>query len=380
MLVNKLKNEKGEYRLKKIISFVLALTMVAVLFAGCGQKAEPAGGNTGGDTKAAEEQPKEAEKPKLKIGLATDEGGKGDKSFNDAAIAGLEKIQQEFGIEPVILESKQNDQYEPNLKNLAQVNDLVFAIGFKMSDATKKVAEAFPDKKFAIVDEEVKLPNVMSIMFKEHEGSFLVGVVAAKTSKTGKVGFVGGLDSPLIQKFEAGFIAGVKSVNPEAAKDLESRKNVRYAASFSDVNKGYELAKQLYNSGVDVIYHAAGGSGIGVFNAAKEMNKYAIGVDQDQAVTVPDAKDVILCSMIKKVDMGTYTASKDAIDGKFQGGTSLVLGLKEEGVGLSPTINPAVSQETLDLVNKYKEAIVGGTITVPSTLDDVKNFKPVELK
>jgi basic membrane protein A len=133
-----------------------------------------------------------------------------------------------------------------------------------MADAVTKVAKASPDKKFAIIDSEVKLPNVMSIMFKEHEGSFLVGVVAAKTSTTGKIGFVGGIDMPLIQKFEAGFIAGVKSVNPAAAKDLENRKNVRYANSFSDVNKGYELAKSLYNSGCDVVYHAAGGCGLGV--------------------------------------------------------------------------------------------------------------------
>ncbi len=361
--------------MKKILSFVLALTMVMALFVGCGQKTEPTEGN-----KPAEGQQKEEEKPKIKIGLATDEGGKGDKSFNDAAIAGLEKIQKDYGIEPVILESKQNDQYEPNLKNLAEANDLVFAIGFKMADATKKVAEANPDKKFGIVDEEVKLPNVVSIKFKEHEGSFLVGVVAAKTSKNGKIGFVGGIDSPLIQKFEAGFIAGVKSVNPEAAKDLESRKNVRYAASFSDVNKGYELAKQLYNSGCDVIYHAAGGVGIGVFNAAKEMKKYAIGVDSDQALTVPDAKDVILCSMIKKVDVGTYTVSKDAMDGNFKGGQTLELGLKEDCVGISPTVNPAVSKETLDLANKYRDEIIKGSIKVPSTLDEAKSFQPVELK
>ncbi|SKA93547.1 nucleoside-binding protein [Caloramator quimbayensis] len=361
--------------MKKLLSIVLAVLVTASLFAGCGQQQQ----QQSQQQQQQQEQPKKIE-TSVKIGLATDEGGKGDKSFNDAAIAGLDKIASEYTVEPVILESKQNDQYEPNLKNLASANDLVFAVGFKMQDALTKVAKAYPDKKFAIIDSVVELPNVESICFKEEEGSFLMGVIAAKTSQTGKIGFVGGSDMPLIQKFEAGFIAGVKSVNPEAAKDLENRKNVKYANSFSDINKGYELAKSLYNSGCDVIYHAAGGVGLGVFNAAKEMKKWAIGVDSDQALTVPDAKDVILCSMLKRVDVGTYSASKDTIENKFQGGKTLILGLKEDGVGVSPTVNPAVQQSTLDLANKYKEAIVNGTIVVPSTLDDVKKFQPVEIK
>lgn len=346
--------------MKKVVSLLLAILMVGAIMTGCGSPKPAASG--------------------VKIGLATDEGGKGDKSFNDAAIAGLDKIQKDYGITPTILESKQNDQYEPNLKNLAGQDDLIFAVGFKMADATTKIATAYPDKKFAIIDQEVKLPNVVSILFKENEGSFLAGVVAAKTTKTGKIGFVGGIDSPLIQKFEAGFIAGVKSVNPAYAVDLESRKNVKYADSFSDANKGYELAKSLYGSGIDIIYHASGGVGIGVFNAAKEMKTYAIGVDQDQAVTVPDAKDVILCSVFKKVDTGTYTVSKNVIDGTYKGGTSIVLGLKEDGVGLAPTINKAVSKETMDLANKAKDQIINGTIVVPATLDELKAFKAPVLK
>ncbi|MCX7884617.1 MAG: BMP family ABC transporter substrate-binding protein [Caloramator sp.] len=363
--------------MKKLLSIVLAVLVAASFFSGCGQKQQQQSQQQ--EQQQQQEQAKKIE-TSVKIGLATDEGGKGDKSFNDAAIAGLDKIASEYTVEPVILESKQNDQYEPNLKNLATANDLIFAVGFKMKDALKKVATANPDKKFAIIDETVNLPNVESICFKEEEGSFLMGVIAAKTSQTGKIGFVGGIDTPLIQKFEAGFIAGVKSVNPEAAKELQNRKNVKYANSFSDINKGYELAKSLYNSGCDVIYHAAGGVGLGVFNAAKDMKKWAIGVDSDQAVTVPKAKDVILCSMLKRVDVGTYSASKDMIENKFKGGSTLVLGLKEDGVGIAPTVNPAVQQSTIDLANKYKEAIINGTIVVPSTLDDVKKFKPVEIK
>lgn len=347
--------------MKRFLAVTVAVLLAASLFAGCGKKTETP-------------QSTETTKPKVKIGLSTDEGGRGDKSFNDAAIAGLDKVKTDFGIDPQIVESKQPDQYEPNLKALAQNNDLVFGVGFKMHDAMDAVAKANPDKKFAIIDSVVDEPNVMSIMFKEQEGSFLVGVIAGKMTKTNKVGFVGGMESETISKFEAGFAAGVKSVNPTAAADLINRHNVKYAASFSDANKGYELAKSLYNSGCDVIFHAAGGVGIGVFNAAKEMKKWAIGVDSDQAAMLPDKADVILCSMIKKVDMGTYTASKDAINGTFKGGT-LTLGLKEEGVGISPTINKAVTQDILDVVNKYKADIVSGKIVVPTKPgDDVKNF------
>lgn len=368
--------------MKKIVSLLLAVALVGGLFAGCAKKAEPAKDST--PTPTAEQK---KETPKIKIGLATDEGGKGDKSFNDSAIAGVERIEKEFAIKPVILESKQNDQYEPNLKNLSNTTDLVFAVGFKMADATKKVAEANPDKKFAIIDSEVKLPNVSSILFREEQGSFLMGVIAAKTSKSGKIGFIGGIDMPLIQKFEAGFVAGVKSINPAAAADLESRKNVKYAGNFSDSAKGYELAKSLYSTGIDVIYHVSGAVGLGLFKAAAEMKKFAIGVDADQALAVVDTKtkqplykDVILVSMMKRVDLGTYNTSVDTINGKFQGGKTIIMGLKENGVGLSETINPAVTKDTLDLVEKYKQAIIAGTLVVPTNAAEGKAFKPVEVK
>lgn len=361
--------------MKKILALLVSVVLFAGLFAGCAKPNQPGGGATTDNRKQTDK----------KIGLATDEGGRGDKSFNDAAIAGLDKISKEYTVTPQILESKAADQYEPNLKALTQSNDLVFGVGFKMHDAMDAVAKANPNKKYAIIDSVVEQPNVMSINFKEEEGSFLMGVIAGKMTKTNKIGFIGGVDMELIQKFEAGFIAGVKAVNPAAAEDLINRKNVRYAGNFSDVNKGYELAKQLYNSGVDVIYHAAGGVGIGLFNAAKELKNggktvWAIGVDSDQALTVPDKADIILASMMKRVDVATYTASKDLIENNFQGGKVVVLGLKEDGVGISNTINPAVTKDVLDLADKYKKAIVDGTIKVPTKPGDVKAFQAPEIK
>jgi len=344
--------------MKRLIALIATLTLVAGLFAGCAKKEA--------------QQPENQNKPQIKIGLSTDEGGKGDKSFNDAAIAGLERIKAEYGIEPQIIESKSADDYEPNLNTLAEDNDLIFGVGFKMADALKAVAQNHSDKKFAIVDSVVDLPNVASYVFKEEEGSFLMGVIAGKMTKTNIVGFLGGIKFELIEKFEAGFRAGVKAVNPNA-KVL-----VQYANSFSDVALGYEIAKKMYNDGADVIYHAAGGVGIGLFNAAKEMKKWAIGVDSDQAVLIPDKADVILASMIKRVDTATYTASKAAIEGTFKPGV-VVLGLKEDGVGISPTINPAVPQEVIDLANKYKQAIIDGKFTVPTKPAEVDSFQAPQI-
>ncbi|KRQ88030.1 Membrane lipoprotein TmpC precursor [Caloramator mitchellensis] len=343
--------------MKRLIALVATLALTAGLFAGCAKK---------------EEQKPAEQTPQVKIGLATDEGGKGDKSFNDAAIAGLEKIKAEYGIEPQIIESKTADDYEPNLTTLAADNDLVFGVGFKMADAIKAVAENTPDKKFAIIDSVVDLPNVASFTFKEEEGSFLMGIIAGKMTKTNTVGFLGGIKFELIEKFEAGFRAGVKAVNPNA-KVL-----VQYANSFSDVALGYEISKKMYNDGADVIYHAAGGVGIGLFNAAKEMKKWAIGVDSDQAVLIPDKADVILASMIKRVDTATYTASKAVIDGTYKPGLT-VLGLKEDGVGISQTINPAVPQEVIDLANKYKQAIIDGKFTVPTKPAEVDAFQAPQI-
>ncbi|WP_027308938.1 BMP family protein [Caloramator sp. ALD01] len=351
-------------KMKKALALVLSASLIAGVFTGCAKK----GGEQG-------TQPKS----NVKIGMVTDQGGLGDKSFNDSAYEGLKRIEKDFGVKPDVLQSKQQENYEPNLTQLGQRDDLTFAIGFLMEGSLKNVAQKMPDKKFAIIDAVVDLPNVMSITFKEEEGSFLMGVIAGKMTKTNKVGFIGGIDMPLIQKFEAGFAAGVKAVNPQAAEGLMNRTTVKYAGSFTDSNKGYELAKALYNDGCDVVYHASGAVGLGLFKAAKEMKKWAIGVDQDQAETAPDFKDVILSSMIKRVDVGTYTASKNLIEGNFKAG-HMVLGLKEDGVGYAPTTKNNTPADVIALVDKYAQAIKDGKITVPEKLEDVKNFTAPEVK
>lgn len=372
---------------KKIITIVAAAAIVAGLFGGCGSKTATtaAGGNSG------------QAQSKIKVGLTTDEGGVNDKSFNQSADTGLKKAAAEFGIDYKAVESAKKEDYESNMEALVNSGDsLTFGIGFQMATTMKNVSEKYKDKFFAAVDvqqsdlddKNPKAPipsNLQLLTFKEQEGSFLMGVIAGKMTKTNKIGFIGGKDFPLITKFEVGFAAGVKAVNPEAAKGLISADGTkpgnldRYVDTFTDTNKGYEAAKALYGEGCDVIYHAAGGVGIGMFKAAKELkdsgkNVWTIGVDLDQAVKVPEYKDVILSSMIKKVDAATYNAAKEVKEGKFQGGKQVELGLKEGGVDIAPTSSQNTPKEILDLVEKYKKAISEGKITVPSDRKGLVNF------
>lgn len=369
---------------RKLVALLATVVLVASLFAGCGstKKTEDAGKTT-----------QDTQKPKIMIGLSTDEGGLNDKSFNQAADTGIKKAQQEFGFNYKAVESTSKDAYVANLQALAldMKSDLTFAIGYQMEKALTDVATQNKDKKFAIVDSVVKLDNVQSLVFKEHEGSFLVGVIAAKMTKTGKIGFIGGQQGDLIGKFEAGYIAGARSVNPNIKVD------VRYANSFSDSSKGAELAKAEYGEGSDIIYHAAGGVGIGLFQAAKELKKagkqvWAIGVDMDQAITVldenkkPSYADVILTSMIKRVDTATYEAAKDVVNGTFKGNTVKVFGLKEDGVGIAPSsrgevpadmkdlVKSNVPQDVLAVADKYAAAIKEGKIVVPEKPADAKTF------
>ncbi|HEY8891250.1 MAG TPA: BMP family ABC transporter substrate-binding protein [Clostridium sp.] len=362
---------------KKLVSVLTVVAMVTTLFVGCGTKKEAA--------KPA------ATKSTVSIGLSTDEGGLNDKSFNQSANEGVKKAQLEDGFTYKALESKKKEDYTANLEALIDNGaNLIFAVGFQMADAMTEVAKAHTDKSFAIIDSEVKLPNVVSISFKEQEGSFLMGVIAGKMTKTNKIGFIGGKDMELINKFEAGFAAGVKSVNPEAAKGLITTSKdpkkltpgtmVRYADSFDDSAKGYELAKSLYQDGCDVVYHAAGGVGIGLFKAAQELKDsgkpvWAIGVDMDQALTVPQYADIILSSMMKRVDTATYNESKAEVKGQFKGGTAIVLGLKEKGVAIAGTSSKNVPKAVLDIVKTYENKVISGEIVVPVNRQQAKDFK-----
>lgn len=316
------------------------------------------------------------------VGMSTDEGGKGDKSFNDAGILGLDNIKKDFGLSYDLIETKDPNQIQQNLETIVAKDEFAVTVGFKMADAVTNVAKQNPEKMFLLVDGVVDSANVKNVLFKENEGSFLLGVIAGMMTKTNKVGFIGGIEGEVIGRFESGFAAGVASVNPEAGKLLVPQGNAShgefttYAGSFSDIGKGKEIALDMYNRGADIVYHAAGGVGLGLFDAAQEVDKYAMGVDSDQALIIPDKADVILVSMMKRVDVAVYDAVKSYIDGTFKGGTDN-LGLKEDAVGLSETIHPDLKAkpEILAKVEEYKAKIVDGTLVVPGTPEELKTFK-----
>ena len=318
----------------------------------------------GGSRKASEA----ADKPVM--AMVTNQSGLGDQSFNDATWAGFLLAQEKLGIEPKVLESREQAQYVPNLSILADQNcDLVVGVGFMIKDAVKEVADLYPDTKFGLVDGFVDAPNVACLQFKENEGAFLMGVIAAKMSKTGTVGFVGGMSNPVTNRFEAGYRAGVKTVKP----DIEVL--VSYAGTFADPAKGEEMAIPQYDQGADVIFQVAGGTGMGVINAAKKKDKWVIGVDRDQNSLAPDN---VISSMVKRLDMAVFNAIQMVQDGDFHGG-QYQYGIAEGGVDYAPTTSKNVPQEILDFVDTIKEKIVKGEIVPPSTYEELDAFVPPAL-
>lgn len=309
-------------------------------------------------------------KPPLSFGMITDIGGLGDKSFNDLGWEGLQRIGKELGITPKILQSTKQDDYVPNLGNMAQSTDVAIAIGFLFEDAMKSVADQYPHKKFGIIDMIVQKPNVMSIVFKEHEGSFLVGVITGLMTKSKVVGFVGGMEFPLIKKFEVGFRAGLAAINPEV------KLLINYTGVFDNPDKGKEVAITQFKQGADVIYHASGACGIGVIQAADEQGFWAIGVDKDQSAESP--KNRVLCSMVKGVDVATYSVIKACAENRFEGGKVVVFGVKDGGVGYSDN-GKNVPENIRAEVEKYRQAIIAGSIVVPSTEAEYQTFRPVKL-
>jgi basic membrane protein A len=257
-----------------------------------------------------------------------DMGGKFDKSFNEAAYNGAERFRKETGIAYREFEVTNEAQREQALRNMARRGShVIVGIGFAQATGVEKVAKEFPALKFAIIDAVVDLPNVRSIVFKEHEGSFLVGMAAALASKTGKVGFVGGMDIPLIRRFALGYEEGAKYVNPRV--EVFQNMTGTTPAAWNDPTRGGELARSQFDRGADVVYAAAGATGLGVLQAATDKGRLAIGVDSNQNHIHPGS---VLTSMVKRVDVAVYEAFKSAKDGTWKGGL-LVLGLREGGVG-----------------------------------------------
>jgi basic membrane protein A len=285
-----------------------------------------------------------------------DMGGKFDKSFNQAGFDGAERWKKETGKDYLEFETSNPTQREQAKRRMAQRGATpIVAIGFSMGSTMERVAKDFPKLQFAIIDAVVKLPNVQSITFKEQEGSFLVGVMAAMASKTGKVGFVGGMDIPLIRRFECGFEQGAKYANPKII--FSGNMTGTTPTAWNDPARGAELAKAQFASGVDVIFAAAGGTGLGVYQAAKDNGKLAIGVDSNQNHIQPGT---MLTSMVKRVDVAVYQAFK----GVTPGVTSL--GLKEGGVDVAMDANNAklVTPEMKKAVDAARADIISGKIKV----------------
>jgi basic membrane protein A len=356
--------------MKKRFGLALSLVLAAsTLLSACGGQ----GGNNAGG------------KDTFSVGMVTDVGGIDDKSFNQSAWEGLQKFGKDNGLKKGrggydYLQSSSDADYPTNLNKLVRSDfDLIYGIGYLMGDAVKEVAKQNPKKHFAIVDAVVDEPNVASITFKEHEGSFLVGVVAGLTTKTNKIGFIGGMEIPLIEKFESGFRAGVKAVNPKAKVE------VQYAGAFDQADKGKAIASSMYASGIDVIYHAAGATGNGLFSEAKDLKKkdpnreiWVIGVDKDQSpegVVKVNGKtyNVTLTSMVKRVDVAVYDVAKRAKEGDFPGGKVLEYGLPENGVGIAPT-QDNIKPEVLKAVDEWKQKIIKGEVKVPSTRKEYEQF------
>jgi basic membrane protein A len=303
-----------------------------------------------------------AQAAEFKPAVVFDMGGKFDKSFNEGVWAGVKKFSDETGVEVMEFEVTNETQREQAMRRMVERGaTVVLGVGFAQADAIDKVAAENPDRQFAIIDVFwLDRPNLRQYQFKEHEGSYLVGVAAALTSKTGKVGFVGGMDIPLIRKFACGYVQGAKE--GKAGTEVIQNMTGTTPSAWNDPAKGAELTQSQIDRGADVIYHAAGGTGVGVIRAAADAGKLAIGVDSNQNGLAPGS---VLTSMLKRVDVAAYQTMKDAMDGKFTSGV-VALGLAEDGVDWAQDENNAslVSAEVKAAVEKAKADIIAGTIAV----------------
>src|SRR5262245_43552715 len=303
----------------------------------------------------------------VKPAIVYSTGGKFDKSFNEGVSQGAQKFNKETGIAVAEFEPNNETQFEQAHRRFAQRGqDPIIAVGFSQAVALEKVAKEFPNTRFTIIDSVVDLPNVQSVVVKEHEGSFLVGVLAAVASKSGKIGFVGGMDIPLIRRFQCGFEQGIKWANPKA--ELIANMTGTTPAAWNDPGRGAELAKGQFDRGVDVVYAAAGSTGIGVLQAAKDRGKLSIGVDSNQNHLHPGS---VLTSMLKRVDLAAYNSFKGAQTGNWKGGTQ-VLGLKEGGVdwALDEDNEKLITPEMKAKIDEAKADIVSGKIVVHDYMSD----------
>ena len=298
----------------------------------------------------------------IKPAVIYDMGGKFDKSFNEGVWNGVKKFTEETGIEVMEFEVTNETQREQAMRRMAERGaTIILGVGFAQADAISKVSAEYPDVQFSIIDVGwLDAPNLRQYVFKEHEGSYLVGVAAAHASATGKVGFVGGMDIPLIRKFACGYVGGVKSVNSSA--EVFQNMTGTTPSAWNDPAKGAELTKSQMDRGADVVYHAAGGTGMGVIQAAADAGKLAIGVDSNQNGIAPGS---VLTSMLKRVDVAAYETFTDAKNGNFSAGIK-VLGVAEGGVDWALDDNNAslITAEIKSAVEQARADILSGKVSV----------------
>jgi basic membrane protein A len=308
----------------------------------------------------------------VKVGLVTDVGGVNDQSFNQSAWEGLQRLKAETGANVSYIESRDESNYAPNIDTFADQNcDLIWGVGFMLGDAFAKAGKDYPKQQFAIVDyayapSDVPNKNVTGIVFSAEECSFLVGYIAGKVTKTNKVGHINGIPAPTMESFAVGYYAGVLTANPNI--EIFGQ----YSGSFGDPAAGKNIANQYFAAGADIIYHAAGGTGAGVIEAAREQNKWAIGVDMDQNYIAPNN---VLTSALKRVDNALYDISNLVGKGGFQGGGTLLYNLKNNGVGYATTGNH-IPANVITEVEAIKAKIISGQQKVPASAAEINALFP----
>ncbi len=353
------------------LGLTAALALGALTLAACGSSggsASPSAAPTSSESSASA-APSDTPASDIKVGLAYDVGGRGDRSFNDAAAEGLDKAKTELGVSALELSpNASGSDRGDNLRSLAEDDyNPVIAVGFAYAESLKAIAADFPDTTFFIVDDSSlqDLPNVKSLVFAEEQGSFLVGAAAALTSTSGNVGFIGGVQTPLIEKFEAGYVAGAKQVKPNIKIETAYLSQVPDFSGFGDPAKGKETANGMYDGGADIIFAAAGGSGTGVFQAAKAKGALAIGVDSDQYESIgdPELQSVILTSMLKRVDVAVF----DALE-KFSKGEEIdpVTTYDLSNDGVTYATSGGFVDDISGQLDELKQMIIDGKIMVPS--------------
>ena len=337
-------------KLKKLIALGLATVMSASMLVGCGAKSDSNASTDNGDKV-------------FKVGMITDTGGVNDESFNQSTWKGFQDAQEKFGkdkLEIKYLESKQDADYVQNIDTFADEGmDLIVGVGFKLQSAITEAAKNYPEQQFALIDavcEGEQPENVTSLLFEDNASAYLTGLIAGRMTETNKVGFIGGMESPVISKFDYGFRAGVKAANPN---------------SFTDSALGKTIANQMHSKNADIIFTCAGAVGIGAIEAAKENGKKAIGVDQDQNSLAPEN---VITSAMKNIDVSVEEMLSKVVDGSYKGGEVIINTLAMNGVGIAPTSNKNVPPDVLEYVAKEAEKVKSGEVKVPATKEEFEQL------